>query len=163
MIKKILALTTAFLFLITANNSFAASCYKSSEAEAEQGIRIHSELMVIGLNCQHMATANGKNLYLAYREFTNQYGDLFGGYEDVMMNYFRKNGQSNPVASINTMRTQFANKISKDVADMRPDIFCKRYAPRIIQAVAMDRSQLKSWASTIYPSHPVSQPLCSGG
>ena len=113
MIKKILALTTAFLFLITANNSFAASCYKSSEAEAEQGIRIHSELMVIGLNCQHMATANGKNLYLAYREFTNQYGDLFGGYEDVMMNYFRKNGQSNPVASINTMRTQFANKISK--------------------------------------------------
>ena len=41
MIKKILALTTAFLFLITANNSFAASCYKSSEAEAEQGIRIH--------------------------------------------------------------------------------------------------------------------------
>ena len=34
-------------------------CYTHEEAEAEQGIRIHSELMVIALNCQHM-TPHGR-------------------------------------------------------------------------------------------------------
>lgn len=160
---KLAVILFAFCMVFIGREVYASSCYKSHEAEAEQGIRIHSELMVIGLNCQHMATANGKNLYAAYREFTAQYGSLFGGYEDTMMAYYSKNGVRNPESSINTMRTQFANKISKDVADMRPDIFCNRYAPRIKQAVAMSRDQLKAWASTIYPSHPVSKPLCSGG
>lgn len=140
-----------------------ASCYKPNEAEAEQGIRIHSELMVIGLNCQHMATANGKNLYAAYREFTALHGSLFGGYEDTLMTYFSKNGIGNPEAEINTLRTQFANKISRDAANMRPDLFCRQYSPRIVQAVAMSRDDIRNWAATIYPSHPVSKPLCSGG
>ena len=39
------------LFFIFSSQSVFASCYSSKEAEAEQGIRIHSELMVIGLNC----------------------------------------------------------------------------------------------------------------
>lgn len=150
----------AFILLcLTSGGGFAASCYKASEAEAEQGIRIHSELMVIGLNCQHMATANGKNLYAAYREFTARHGNLFGGYEEILMNYFRKNGM-NATAKINTLRTQFANKISNDAADMRPDIFCSRYSPRIVQAASMSQQDLRKWAATIYPSHPVSKPLC---
>lgn len=143
--------------------ALAGSCYKSHEAEAEQGIRIHSELMVIGLQCQHMATANGKNLYAAYREFTARHGDLFGNYESTMMGYFQKSGISNPDKEMHTLRTTFANKISKDAANMRPDIFCKSYAPRIVQASAMSREELRNWAATIYPSHPVSKPLCAGG
>ena len=161
--NKLAFIVFTFCMFLMSREVYASSCYKAHEAEAEQGIRIHSELMVIGLNCQHMATANGKNLYAAYREFTAKYGSLFGGYEDTMMAYYRKNGVRNPESSINTLRTKFANKISKDVADMRPDIFCNRYAPRIVQAVAMDRNQLQAWASTIYPSHPVSKPLCTGG
>lgn len=138
----------------------AKNCYESREAEAEQGIRIHSELMVIGLNCQHMATANGKNLYATYRQFTAAHGDLFGGYETVLMNYYRKSGRANPEAHMNLVRTEFANKISNDAAKMRPDIFCSKYAPRIIQAAAMSGTDLRKWAGTIYPSHPVSVPLC---
>lgn len=150
----------AFILLgLTSASSFAASCYRAGEAEAEQGIRIHSELMVIGLNCQHMATANGKNLYATYREFTAQHGNLFGGYEEVLMAYFRKNGM-NADAQINTLRTQFANKISNDAASMRPDKFCSRYSPRIVQASSMSQQDLRKWAATIYPSHPVSKPLC---
>ena len=147
--------------VLSANSALALSCYKANEAEAEQGIRIHSELMVIGLNCQHMASANGKNLYAAYRQFTSENGNLFGQYETILMDYFRKTGQ-NPEKAINSLRTQFANKISKDAADMRPDIFCSRYAPRIVQASAMNQQDLRKWAATIYPSHPVSRPLCSG-
>lgn len=117
--------------------------------------------MVIGLNCQHMGQREGMNLYGEYRQFTSVHADLFAKYEEILMNYFRRNGDGTPEAQLNTLRTGFANKISKDAASMRPDVFCSRYAPRITKASAMDRTALRKWASTFYPSHPVSRPLCA--
>ena len=135
-------------------------CYGSAEAEAEQGIRIHSELMVIGLNCQHMKSLSNKNVYMQYRQMTNQHADLFGHYEDLLLKHYRKEGISNPEGNLNLLRTRFANKISNDAAGMRPDVFCLHYVPRITQAAKMNRQQIRSWASTIFASHPVSRPLC---
>ena len=89
-------------------------CYGSAEAEAEQGIRIHSELMVIGLNCTHMGARAGINLYGQYRQFTADHGDLFAIYEKILLKHFRENGSRNPEADINKLRTGYANKISKD-------------------------------------------------
>ena len=139
---------------------FAASCYTADEAEAEQGIRIHSELMVIGLNCQHMFTAGSQNLYLKYRQFTADHAKLFAAYEQELMSYFSRTGVRNPEAALNTLRTAFANKISNDAARMRPDMFCQRYAPRISKVASMDRATLEKWAGTFYPTHPVSKPIC---
>ncbi len=138
----------------------ADRCYSMSEAEAEQGIRIHSELMIIGLNCQHMTPANQENFYTQYRKFTNDNASLFAGYEDILMNYFRRVGDDNPEAALNDLRTAFANKIANDVATMRPDRFCRRYGSRIAQAAAMDRRALRQWAATIYPERPPSHPVC---
>lgn len=138
-----------------------AKCYTQSEAEADQGIRIHSELMVIGLNCQHMGMRYGDNLYGTYREFTARHADLFETYESILMVFFGKNGDKNPEAALNLLRTRYANKISKDAAGMRPDIFCSKYAPRVIKAGAMSEKEFRVWASTIFDSHPVSYPLCS--
>lgn len=154
-----------FIALILASQTAQASaCYRAQEAEAEQGIRIHSELMVIGLGCQHMASANGKNLYLAYREFTKRHEDLFAAYERIIMKYYTNNGASGSQAEakLNTLRTTFANKISNDQAKMRPDVFCKRYSPRITKVIGFEHDDLRRWAATIYPSHPVSRPLCEG-
>ena len=53
-----------------------------------------------------------------------------------------------------------AAKISNDVASMRPDVFCSRYAPRITKASSMGQMDVRRWASTFYKSHPVSKPLC---
>lgn len=50
--------------LLTASHANARECYTPDEARAEQLIRIHSELMVVGLNCQHRA-----NLTDAYQEY----------------------------------------------------------------------------------------------
>ena len=47
-------------------------CYTQEEAEAEQGIRIHSELMVIALNCQHMTPKGWKNFYQQYQELIHE-------------------------------------------------------------------------------------------
>ena len=155
-----------FLFLFTffafgfSQPASAAACYSHSEAEAEQGIRIHSELMVIGLNCAHIADANGNNLYVEHNKFTAKHADLFSTYEDIIMAHLKKNGAEDPEQSLNTLRTQLANKVSFDAAEMRPDIFCKTYAPRIEKATKMDHKTLRKWAATQFPGHPVSKPLC---
>lgn len=160
---RFLTLLASAIIFFAANSAQAAGCYSAVEAEAEQGIRIHSELMVIGLNCQHMGKREGMNLYGQYRQFTADHGSLFAKYEDILMSHFRKNGVKKPEASLNTLRTNFANKISNDVADMRPDVFCSKYAPRVTQASKMSREEVRRWAAKIYPSHPVSEPLCTAG
>lgn len=157
--KLLLACLVASLTTIT-GKAYAATCYTPAEAEAEQGIRIHSELMVIGLNCQTMKFEDGTNLYLKYRRFTNAHADLFAGYEDELLGYFRRTGDGDPVASLNTLRTQFANKISLDAAGMKPYNFCNQYAHRIFQAAKMSESDIHKWASTFYESHPLSHPIC---
>lgn len=157
--RTLLALVISLMALST--QAYAGACYTAQEAEAEQGIRIHSELMVIALNCVHMADANGNNLYAEYRKFTAKHGNLFGTYETILMENMRKNGSANPEAKINAMRTDLAQKISNDAAKMRPDIFCNTYAPRIEKVTKMDESMFRKWASTPFKGHPLSYPMCN--
>ena len=119
----------------------AKSCYSQAEAEAEQAIRIHSELMVIGLNCQHMTPRGWKNFYQEYREITERHQSLFSNYEKTLI---KANGGSE--RKIHDMRTSFANQTSTDAAKMRPDVFCATYAPRIPKVGQMSREELRQWA-----------------
>ncbi|MEM7651023.1 MAG: hypothetical protein AAF204_02935 [Pseudomonadota bacterium] len=153
-------LLSLFVMLLSSTTAHAGSCYSNAEVEAEQGIRIHSELMVIGLNCQAMGARKGMNLYGDYRAFTARHSGLFAKYEQILMSHFSKNGGGKPEAQLNALRTKFANKISNDAADMRPDVFCSRYAPRITKASSMSQTDVRKWASTVYESHPVSKPMC---
>ena len=154
-------MTVLLLVLLCGPALAKSSCYTRDEAEAEQGVRIHSELMVIGLNCQHLyKTGNGKNLYQAYREFSAAHGPLFAGYETELLKFFKDQGAKDPELALHDLRTAFANKISSDAAKMRPDIFCYRYAPRIEQASAMDEAALHKWAGKFFDDHPISYPIC---
>lgn len=153
-------LTTTIILFFAAIPAYAATCFNAAEAEAEQGIRIHSELMVIGLNCQHMQFEDNSNLYLKYRSFTNKHSSLFSGYEDKLMAYYKRTGDGNPEARLNTLRTAFANKISLDAAEMKPHNFCNRYAKRIFEVDKMNRSEIRRWASTVHKDHPLSHPVC---
>jgi hypothetical protein len=148
---------TVILFIST---SVQARCYSNAEIEAEQGLRIHSELMVISLNCQHINHVNG-NLYYQYKDFTRQHQPLIAMYEETMKNYFKRTGARNSESSINDLRTRLANKISTDSAKMNPNVFCSHYGSRIQQALQMDRAKLRRWASTVFPNHPPSRPICT--
>lgn len=153
-------LLLALTFTLISGVSYAQNCYTPKEAEAEQGIRIHSELMVIALNCAHMADANGNNLYSEYRKFTATHGGLFATYEKIMMANMQKNGASNAEAKMNAVRTDMAQKISNDAAKMRPDIFCDAYASRIEKVVKMKETMFRKWAATPFKGHPLSYPMC---
>ncbi len=158
---RLLVLFIAVMMMVS-QAAQARGCYSNVEAEAEQGVRIHSELMVIGLNCQHMGARYDMNLYGQYREFTSKHANLFASYEDILLGFFGSRGDKKPEASLNTLRTDFANKISNDAASMRPDVFCAKYAERIEKAYDMKQMDVRKWAATIFPSHPVSYPLCEG-
>lgn len=133
-------------------------CYNRDEAEAEQGIRIHSELMVIALNCQHMTPPGWKNFYQQYQEITARHAALIGGYENVLINYFALAGKPNPERAFHDLRTSFANKVSTDAAQMRPDIFCSQYAPRLPKVDKMSSAEIKTWAADFRsPSRPLCQ------
>ena len=154
------ALAVFFAVLFVAAPALAKSCYSNAELEAEQGIRIHSELMVIGLNCQHMTPRGWKNFYQQYREITSRHADLFAGYEKTLINYYSQVGERNPEGRLHDLRTTLANKVSNDAARMRPDVFCASYAPRIPRVARMSRDDIRRWAATVHRAHPVSQPVC---
>lgn len=160
MFKYIIAI---LIVCLTVPNAMAGDqCYSNLQAEAEQGLRIHSELMVIGLNCQHMAKRYNMDLYGTYKEITERHSDLFELYEDALITFFEENGEVKPEKSLHKLRTNIANKISNDAANMRPDIFCGTYAPRIKKVSDMQRDDLREWASTTYEAHPISHPVCGG-
>lgn len=137
-----------------------ATCYGPQEAEAEQGIRIHSELMVIALNCQHMTPRGWKNFYQQYKEITVRQGPTLAAYENVLIDYYGRAGRSNPERSLHDLRTIFANKVSSDAAQMRPDIFCSRFAPRLPKVEKMTTAEFKGWASNYQSGPRTTEPLC---
>lgn len=145
MIRIFSVLACLLLFLPSPAEAKACS---PAVSEAEQGIKIHSELMVIGLNCQHMTPRGWKNFYQQYREITAKNADLFAGYEQTLINFYSQSGDSNPEGRLNDLRTRMANQVSIDAAKMRPDVFCARFAPRIPKAAQMSRDDLRQWASS---------------
>ena len=157
--KKIYGFILLGLMLIhTISPALAATCYNSDEFEAEQGLRIHSELMVIALNCQHMAYRNG-NLYMRYREVTRQNEGLFKGYEKILANYYARQGL-NGDKKVTDLRTSLANEIAVKSAKMRPDIFCYNYRHYMDQALQMDQEQFRQWAKQPSTTTVTSAPLC---
>ena len=143
----------------TFNTAQAASCYSAAETEAEQGLRIHSELMVIGLNCQKMIRDKG-DLYIQYREFTRKNQTLLSGYETTMINYYRNQGVGSAETKLHDLRTRLANKISGEAARMQPNVFCHTYGGRIAQANQMDQAKLRRWAQAVYKGYEPTRPSC---
>ena len=77
-----------------------------------------------------------------------------------MIRFYGSEGTGNPEARLHQMRTDVANKISKDAAVMRPDVFCKAYASRIAKAAQMSEPKIRQWAQTVFAGHPVSHASC---
>jgi len=148
----------AFMLLTTIATPSFAQCFSRAEASAEQGLRIHSELMVIGLNC--MGILRDPALYGKYQSFTRQNHDMIDGWERTMINYFARSGGSGET-EFHDFRTRMANQISSDAARMRPDVFCHNHVARLNKALGMNSNDLLQWASTNYSNMPPSRPLCA--
>ena len=144
--------------LLCATPVQAKACYKAKEYEAEQGLRIHSELMVISLTCEKMNEWAG--IYNNYKRFTLKNESLINGYEVKMMDYFERTGAQNPEKKLHALRTKLGNKISQMAISMSTKSFCKAYGQRVEDALKMDQVTVQRWAQQVWPNNPSSQPLC---
>ena len=136
----------------------ARGCYSLSEFESEQGLRIHSELMVIGLTCQKVP--GGDKLFPKYQTFTRKNQYLLEEYENTMIRHYRAVGATSPAKSLHNLRTGMANEISQKAIRMNIGAFCGHYKNRIDQALQMDHDTIRRWAQKRWPTQPPSKPLC---
>lgn len=158
--KKVLSALVVLLCISTAAPAAGPTCYSASEMEAEQGLRIHSELMVIGLTCLRMPTG-GPQLYSKYQTFTKKNQGLITGYENDIISYYRRTGMPNPEGKLHTLRTQLANEISQHAITMSVSSFCRNYGGRIDRALAMDNGKLRRWAQHSWSATTTSKPSCT--
>lgn len=156
--KKLIAALTIVLSLSIVSTAQARGCYNASEFEAEQGLRIHSELMVIGLTCLKMP--KGDALYTKYQSFTRKNQSLITGYENDMIGYFGKQGMKSPETKLHTFRTELANDISKHAITMSTSSFCQHFGGRIDAALKMDQAKLRKWAQHVWAKSPTTVPVC---
>lgn len=156
--KNTIKILAAAFVIFWAQQVSASMCYSPQEFEAEQGLRIHSELMVIGLTCMKMP--QGQQTYMKYDQFTRKNQALISTYESSMISFYRKRGDKAPEKSLHTLRTNLANGISKHAIEMSTASFCKQFTSRVDQALAMDTGKLKKWAQQVWPATPTTLPMC---
>ena len=136
----------------------AKVCYSKFETEAEQGLRIHSELMVIGLTCQKVK--GGKDLYHKYKLFTAKHAPLIEEYENSLISFYRRQGHAKPDKSLHKLRTDLGNKISQHAAKLGAYSFCKQFSGRIDKALEMSRDTVRKWSQQSWPNQKTSYPAC---
>lgn len=154
---KITAAVLCFLEFFSVAD--AGACYTATELEAERGVRIQSELMVIGLTCLKMPDG-GQALYRKYQLFTQEHADLIARYEADLINYYAQKGVTDPEKKLHTLRTALANEISSRAVSMSVLGFCQKFSSRIDEALAMDEPKLRRWAQHSWPGQPTSEPAC---
>lgn len=147
-----------FLLIVTASVAAHAECYNRAEHEAEQGLRLHSELLVIGLTCQRMPA--GPAYFQQYQAFTNKNKRLIAEYENELIRHYQRNGYPRPEAQLHNLRTRLANTVSMTATEMRIDRFCNYYGARLSQALNMSQRDIRASAQTIWPGTPTTRPLC---
>lgn len=155
---KKLAVALGFAILLS-SPAYAAGCYTAREVEAEQALRIHSELMVIGLTCLKMP--QGQAMYQKYQSFTQKNQVLLASYETELISYYRHAGYESPEKQLHTLRTNLANQISEHAITMSTATFCRTYGTRVDKALAMDQQKIRRWAQFSFAGSPTSQPMCA--
>ncbi len=158
--SKIIIIFTLIFIVATVNQAYAIDnkCYKIEQFEAEQGLRIHSELLVISLTCRK--TPGHGTLYEKYKRFTNKNKLLIANYENILISFFRDSGSASPAKDLHTLRTSLANDISQHAINMSVTGFCNYFGGRIDRALKMNRETLRKWAKQVWENQKTSHRLC---
>jgi hypothetical protein len=157
-------LATAGLALAPALAEAAApakppACYNRKEHAAEQMVRLHTELMVIGLTCQTVFPEH--DTFRKYQEFTIKNKPILTDAEGSLIGHFKRTGAG--AARFDTFRTELANEISRRVGVIGSYSYCQQFIPRANNALAMPANDLKTLASDEKEAglmHLGSRPLC---
>lgn len=149
MFLRLLALILIWA-LVGVSPATARSCYDRDGFQAEQFIRYHTQLMVIGMTCQ---THTQGQSYTDYQRFMHQHQNLVRTQDEAL-------GLSN--AERQTLKTQIANNMSRVAMMYAPQQFCHLYMPYLTQANGLSARALGTrMRQSLDPNRPSSRPLCT--
>jgi len=135
----------------------AARCYSPAEIEAEQLLRLHSELMVITVTCR--TASRGQDLVSAYTGFTKANIAALHAAEQTMIEYYKKAYGGKGVDKLDRLRTLLANEFGQEIASTSAQAFCDRKRDKVIAMQRADSGALRGEVMAI--SAHTYDPPCS--
>ncbi len=110
------------------------ACYSRSEHAAEQLMRMHTEMMVVGLTCRTVVPE--KNPFGLYQDFSVKNRALLSSSEATLIGFYKKTGGG--VRQFDTYRTELANEISRRAATIGIPQYCQTFVDRSKAAKDLD-------------------------
>ncbi|HYD31260.1 MAG TPA: hypothetical protein VEB64_10460 [Azospirillaceae bacterium] len=135
-----------------------AACYTKGEYEAEQAVRFHTEMMLVGLTCKDVMPE--KNLFVKYREFTNRHRGNLMQWEKVLIEHFRRNYGGNATRQFDTFRTEMANQMSRRAASITSSQYCGLLGNGAVDAMDMSGDDFKMLAGEDVIMRMAGKPPC---
>lgn len=161
MLRKHFAATAALLALLVIPVQAKPPCYTPDEFEAEQGIRLHTELMVVGLTCQEMGPKDQPSLFAQYKMFTLKNQKQIQVWEKNLIAYYKRTVKGNPNRAFDTFRTRLANETSQRAIALTTPVFCADHVPVIAKAMATDIQAIRASLGPDSPGvHVGQEPRC---
>jgi len=161
MLRKHLAAATALLGLFVMPVQAKPPCYTPDEFEAEQGIRLHTELMVVGLTCQEMGPKDQPSLFAQYKMFTLKNQKQIQAWEKNLIAYYKRTVKGNPNRAFDTFRTRLANETSQRAIALTTPVFCADHVPVVAKAMAADIQMIRASLGPESPGvHVAQEPRC---
>ena len=128
---------------------------------AEQLMRMHTEMMVIGLTCKSVVPE--KNPFGLYQDFSVKNRALLSSSEASLIGFYKKSGGGNATRQFDMFRTELANETSRRAATIGIAQYCQTFVDRSQAAKELDAEDLRILTSDEKNAglmHLASKPLC---
>ncbi|MDE2030164.1 MAG: hypothetical protein KGI97_06330 [Alphaproteobacteria bacterium] len=138
----------------------AGACYTPKQMQAEQLLRLHSELMVITVTCRQ--ASDGASLVPSYTDFTKKNIRMLHNAEQVMIGYYKAHDRGSPVARLDRLRTLLGNEYGQKSADMSAPAFCAAYRNMVPDFDSAPVSAIRDEVRRMEAADRSYEPLCGG-
>jgi hypothetical protein len=125
------------------------ACYSAADLEAEQAIRLQTNLMVISSACRDEV----------YGEFRARNKDAIMRYQRIMIAHFRRAGARNAQSEFDSWDTSLANEISLAEGAEPTVVVCQKAASLLRMASTLDPRGLHNYAVAQAAADP--HPRCA--
>ncbi|MDR3449193.1 MAG: hypothetical protein P4M15_05510 [Alphaproteobacteria bacterium] len=139
----------------------ANACYTPEQMQAEQLLRLHSELMVVTVTCHE--SSRGQDLGAAYGDFTKRNIRVLHDAEQTMIGYYKAHKKGDPTEHLDRLRTILANEYGQKSADMSPPVFCTDYRDEVVKMETATPADVENEVQRMVIAERSFAPLCHGG
>ncbi|WP_376965397.1 hypothetical protein ABNQ39_30785 [Azospirillum sp. A26] len=138
------------------------ACYNRAEHAAEQLMRMHTEMMVVGLTCRTVMP--DKKPFDLYQDFSVKNRALLSSSEASLISFYKRSGAGgNATRQFDMFRTELANEISRRAATIGIPQYCANFVDRSVAAKDLTADDLRTLTSDEKNAglmHLASHPLC---